>query len=1273
MSTESPLGIPEVLNEWPGPIAYVYKRTVDDIERARGGNEYAATSAMMVMKDLVEVLVVLPCIVMARDLATAKPESPAVRAFRGRLSSKPLSLGDWQSDADALAYEIAAKTNKDDLVVPDVASLFRVRAAGGKPKQTELGNQLKKLVRWRNDTIGHGPHRSIQNEILDDVWQTFADLNCAIKDGLRYRPWLGLLLCGLRSKIPLIGHVAMCAHRDCPAVGATNALPDIDEPLIVQSGTRTLELSPYASVRRCLKCHKRDVFLFNSRKPGDIPKYYFFEYVDGHTTKDERRSKDPSEWSGEIQHHIDDSGTSDDDYIAADTFKKLAASIRVDEDYVKPEYLHDWVRGFASSHERGILCLRAPAHTGKSVFSQAAQLKEAIKHAWDDPHLCTMHIRRDFNYGEARWNDFVERRFIDNTLGLVSREPLPWITHSDINPKAALLSLFRRLDKHRLGRRVLLCLDGLDELPDQGTERRNILDFIPAANELPDGYYILLTCRPAGETPRWIEQRLESLLKTADGADAEDVSVYVGGVDNPGYQAVLRKYYDTHLKEMLKPLRPTERDEIYRQVVDRAEGTFLYVAYLVGLLESNDVQASGLHSLPKGQDLFKAFLHRLSRLVGDRQMNLIERILSVLAAVEEAHNEDVRIQPAVVADTEWQGVSMDVLAELLDELWTETGGPRSWRLLFALQAIRHILRSWQGDAEMTSRYRLGLKGFLESMRQDTLWSERIDATHQRLVESFVLRWEGRFNEVSKAEPEAEYMLRYVVPHAAACKTPGVFQDVLKHDDLPDVFFEKTNESIDAGHGSDAARWRSLAIEFISLRSAAGISTQEHVIAHAYMHRAGLLHRLGDHGGAIHDYDEADSNMDKYRESMPESGLFSAENVGLWTQISPRISINRACLLSDLKDYNQALALCDHTIRYWPAFMSTVLEYLKVSQSEHTEQFCCDCIQLLADAYKTRGDIRFKLGDMPGAHEDYGAALGSLEEASKTQRILLGDAWYLSIAAVHKNRGMVQEQIGDINGANADYERALEAVAACVKDREGPPPAEVLSVYQHILAGRAELRKNQGDRVGGMTDIDKAFEISGSIFALSGNLLSPEHCLRQHSSFTTRAALRLDMGDAQGAHNDDTAAIDIMRDLVENNQYHPADWDYKLAMSYYNRSLTRVKLGDRKGSHDDLDRAIDILESVVTRMGDEMMEQPYKFENSHAASQYMEYVTGLIKMRLKSRDVVSRRVKACADMDRATKILERQILHFASLGVDVTDMHETLNKYRDLGRTILGKE
>ena len=176
-------------------------------------------------------------------------------------------------------------------------------------------------------------------------------------------------------------------------------------------------------------------------------------------------------------------------------------------------------------------------------------------------------------------------------------------------------------------------------------------------------------------------------------------------------------------------------------------------------------------------------------------------------------------------------------------------------------------------------------------------------------------------------------------------------------------------------------------------------------------------------------------------------------------------------------------------------------------SDVIEKFPRSCM-----AYGNRGNVKYRLGDLEGAIDDYNKAI---DINSKYE-----DAIY--------NRGNARFKFGDKQGALKDYNMATEL---------NPEDADAFN-------NRGYVKYNLGDKLGAIKDYNKAIE------------LNPHDA----DAFNNRGFAKYNEGNIQGALEDYNMAIE------QNPEY---------AEALNNRGSAKGQLKDYRGAIQDFNRAIEI--------------------------------------------------------------------------------------------------
>ena len=447
----------DLLPRWPSPIAH----ELDMLHRLLDQGEIVG--AFYQLRDVAEVLIKLPAVILARDLIEhgaaipipAANGEPAPDYIRRTLLAKSPSAGTWRTLACDLAQALCPNlpAGPPGLVAPGLVRLFYCAPDGrraDRPEPTALFKALEALVAWRNQAVGHGGFRPDFSEHLDSLEHMLIDrggakgLDRALAAALEADPWQGLVLRildgdgdgdgngdGEAPGHPLIGSEAIRpGHR------GQGHVPK-DAPLVLAGPVGRLDLGPYAAARRCDLCSHQDVFLYNGFSgKRDRPAnncYQFLDYRTAHPMERRwnqardlvaERTLVPGQPDSPLP-QVEGEGPADrppgPGQPQAVSFNRLDIvqlldAIAVERRFLPPEYLNAALRAFLGRHPRGVLWLSAPAHVGKSLFVLA--LDQGWDYGGEDHPLspartgralqvpvASFAIRREYRYGPGPFRD----------------------------------------------------------------------------------------------------------------------------------------------------------------------------------------------------------------------------------------------------------------------------------------------------------------------------------------------------------------------------------------------------------------------------------------------------------------------------------------------------------------------------------------------------------------------------------------------------------------------------------------------------------------------------------------------------------------------------------------------------------------------------------------------------------------------------------------------------------------------------------------------------
>jgi hypothetical protein len=261
----------------------------------------------------------------------------------------------------------------------------------------------------------------------------------------------------------------------------------------------------------------------------------------------------------------------------------------MDAAYVSPTYLRAHMREYLYSYDKGVYWLRAPSHTGKTLFVRGLTARRLAKDQTTSEGIgsniatgmraVAVHIRKEGGSGPRQFVEALKAAF-DAEFNLDEAEragSAPDIRFADLaEARADLLTwllCLRDIAASKGAPRLLVCIDGLEQMAPPGSvasdEAYTIVDLLPSVAEVPQGIILLLTSRPA---EAWLPASFEqAALKFGSGFGfmLRDITL-----EDEAYVKMLRLYFwDTvrslfrdrakaHLEQLLegKPRLTTTKD-----------------------------------------------------------------------------------------------------------------------------------------------------------------------------------------------------------------------------------------------------------------------------------------------------------------------------------------------------------------------------------------------------------------------------------------------------------------------------------------------------------------------------------------------------------------------------------------------------------------------------------------------------------------------------------------------------------------------------------------
>ena len=688
------------------------------------------------------------------------------------------------------------------------------------------------------------------------------------------------------------------------------------------------------------------------------------------------------------------------------------------------------------------------------------------------------------------------------------------------------------------GRPLMLAIDALDEITadDKDSNRSLILDFLPRAEELPDGCYILLTSRPELRPKVW--QSLAERVGT-------NPATYYRRIDfeiDSEHRQLLREFL---LKSFGDPIRPH-----LDTVLARGQERFLYVSLLRDLLrlwisERGEVVLRDLHSgeLPEANEVFPTYLDWLARTVDSQAADLTGSLRepNVASDVSGPHS-------ATSLFNNWHRPALLLIAAAYEPITHEHLccwlGIRDWKddreshqLNLALDNLARLLRTDRPpELPNTSRFTLAHRELLEWLKnnQHPQWQSALrDEAHRRIAET--ADCQVLPSSVADFTPIDLYHFLHVPSHwlaiddhAAAWR--GLFPTGEEEN------WEAAYRLVElADFYSDRWLWRQVVgildcrISQLEPLISAGQTTavpdrllpaQMMHLAYVYTERAEARQAQQDFLKSLEDCGLAIGLCEAFPTAFRRVGPFLNTEIRA-LMIQGATHLYQQEFIGALSVYNQVISL---------------LEITSSDSDEHT----------LAIAYSGRGIAHRGQQDFDGAISDYNHAINLIErsptEFGGVDSAATAEPQFVTdLAGTYLNRGVARLCQEDVVGAITDADRAIKLIEArlmTITTMQTAVTAKPALVRQ--LAGaylnRGSARESQQDFIEAMADFSRAIgHLESLVKAFGGTesaLMAQPLVIRDlATAYLNRGRARNDQQDFLGAAADYDQAINLREALL----------------------------------------------------------------------------------------------------------------------------------------------
>ena len=553
------------------------------------------------IKDVCEVLLKLPVLCAAAYLKEVKGDD----SVGAKLIRKKMSLGDWVEICGELTGVYDGKPNYE---LPDCLSRILSRT------MPLCGSNL--LQQGRNDYIGHGAlgfddnkqYRDFSRDLmksvsgyLKDTFDDYGKMTIKVGDRtLRGRDYPSHL-------DPEAQPVLVMEGREIP----------LDPFIVNKPGEGLLFFDHYVPDNSARTAFGLDYMIGGGRKRFLAP--YYLELYNRY-------------YKNTVNSQPDDARASVDESTMDEQVEELLRSLNTAENFVRPEYLIQWINGWHRDAKGSIHLLTMDRGMGKTSLSYALASKK-VKELSDTmvvAYYCgSSQIQRDYISG-------INRAL---ATGIVEMQEGTFINlKSDAEDKPgnmrASLTYFRdRHLHHQHGSKLLLIIDGLDELP---LECAGLFDYIPDSHDIPDNVYLLLTSRNA-ENESLPAHVVSGLAKLAP---ADRMTVRANADDkydeaSKANRELLRKYVRNNIR------LPAKNEKGYRKpkpeetetLLKRSGNTFLNLKLYEKLVESG-IPVSELPELDD-KALFERYLREIRKYYGDKLFGEAMTMLYAIVTAED--------------------------------------------------------------------------------------------------------------------------------------------------------------------------------------------------------------------------------------------------------------------------------------------------------------------------------------------------------------------------------------------------------------------------------------------------------------------------------------------------------------------------------------------------------------------------------------------------------------------------------------------------------------
>jgi tetratricopeptide (TPR) repeat protein len=1121
----------KAFEEYPFVIAHEYKRIKTELE------EGSVFGAMLQIKDLFEVLLKYPILIIAAKIFRKENKTTKENEILKELVAKPLSLGDWVRIAGLI--EDLTLTNiklKEDNCINMISFLIKVYDGNSKINKDNM-------VNWRNSTVGHGALK-LRNDV-----EFIADMKVKVILIKKIFEEIDKYL----SNSKLYYKEGKDAVIDLKGNKLLKEIKDLDLNIYTMNNGEEYNLSPF------IRFDIKGIYFFDTyiKSKTDI-----LCYPAGHKIS---KGKDEMKDFHDIYSSFSSSSKNLEisDEIRTKTYdvlkNKMLETIKEVDNYVEPEYMIEMIKTFVENNKKGIMLLQMEGGMGKSTLCRALDEQSRIFGNYlNKVSTRAVYLNSFYLSSGDKMFATIQNKLEEDKNG--DRRAVGIITHESDNSKRLSDILNQYLIEHKNlfhCEKLLLIIDGLDETTFEN--ENSIFSYIPKLVDLNDNIYILLTCRTNAELS---DYTLSQLVKLKDIYRFEEVKK-----NSESNIEVLEKYIKLNI---------TTKDEIIKQILQKAKNTFIYVTMMRLFIESG---TEDIKSLPEYKDMFSQYVKKIKNIYGNKQGNNLWDILALMAIIYEP-------------------ITFEELVYLLGEV-----NP-SYKLVAYMEDIKYLLRSERvtGRGTVYSIAHSEIREYIVNNHKD-IFAQKIEVRKKYFIDSFksIVNYlksasgEALFNYYNGKKNDGEiYILTYIKDYIdtapflkdnehenlMASLINGIYFPPLKNKNFNTYVLKRIIEIMSK--------------KILILNHMNKDDKLNKDLARRYRNRGIAYGNLAMFKEALKDYDKAIEILSR----LAEEGKLEDLNDLALVHTSRGITYDSLAMHREaLKEHDIAIEISDRLAKesgrpldlnnlainytnrgasycYLTIYREALKDYEKAIDilSNLTEEGNLRDLNDLACVYMNRGATYDTLSMRKEALKDY-------EKVIEIRSILalggkLGDMD--DLAKVYMNRGITHRSLAMYKEALEDYEKALEIISRLAEEGKLGDLIRLASLYvnrgvtydgltmykealiDYEKAIEIMNRQAEEGKLGNMNDLASVYMNRGNTY---NSLTMFREALKDHEKvleIRSRLAEEGKLGDLN-----ELASLYVNRGNTYQGlkMYKEALIDYEKAIEIMNRQAGEGKLGD----------------------------------------------------------------------------------------------------------------